>query len=431
MKEIKVEFKTLTPLWTGDAWGECGKIKLTGLIGSLRWWFEALVRGMGYKACDSTSYNKCDVKLKNPEDILEIGKKICQVCFLFGTTGWKSKVSFEIEEDNLSKPYEGQIIFKISDGRGWYFPSGLMGEATLRVRIDEFIFEDGTKLTEIIPSVLKILLYLIQEYGMFGAKTSIGYGVVKFTVDGSELSVTEDEWANFTKFLGYFKQEENHNLPNLKDMFFVKFSVTDSIEGIINSMKSFMTAQNGIIEGAVEKWKDKKWVISSPIVRYCLRCVFRGKCSQKVCQLNRGCSRNYWWNFFGKNNSRNKINRNYKKDLTIDILNLQNCDEAKVIRHFLMGSINEKEFSAVQVSHVYNNNDNLEFRIWGWLPNIEPIEGKVNDILGLLAEIFKNPTWNKLGGDIQKNICWNDTERELRLIEKSKNIKTLIIGEIK
>ncbi|GAB6161042.1 hypothetical protein JCM12298_02010 [Desulfothermus naphthae] len=53
-KSIKVTFKTLTPLWTGDAWGESNELKLTGIIGSLRWWFEALVRGMGYKASDST-----------------------------------------------------------------------------------------------------------------------------------------------------------------------------------------------------------------------------------------------------------------------------------------------------------------------------------------------------------------------------------------
>ena len=70
MKTIKVTFNTLTPLWTGDAWGECRELKLTGIIGSLRWQFEALVRGMEYKACDSTSENKCKVEVKNVNDIL-------------------------------------------------------------------------------------------------------------------------------------------------------------------------------------------------------------------------------------------------------------------------------------------------------------------------------------------------------------------------
>lgn len=36
MKEIKVTFNTLTPLWTGDTLGKCDELKLTGIIGSLR-----------------------------------------------------------------------------------------------------------------------------------------------------------------------------------------------------------------------------------------------------------------------------------------------------------------------------------------------------------------------------------------------------------
>ena len=102
MKEVKVTFQTLTPLWTGDAWRCPDDLKLTGIVGSLRWWFEALVRGMGYKACDSTGDNSCKVEVKNPEDALEIHKEICPVCYLFGTTGWKSRFSVGIEENNLN-----------------------------------------------------------------------------------------------------------------------------------------------------------------------------------------------------------------------------------------------------------------------------------------------------------------------------------------
>jgi len=89
--QLKVELRTLTPLWTGDAYRECNELKLTGIVGSLRWWFEALVRGMGYKACDSSGDNKCKLEIKNPDDILKIYEKICPACFLFGTTGWKSR----------------------------------------------------------------------------------------------------------------------------------------------------------------------------------------------------------------------------------------------------------------------------------------------------------------------------------------------------
>ena len=366
---FKVKIKTLTPIWTGDAWRESNELKLTGIIGSLRWWFEALVRGMGYKACDVQS-NPCSVEIGEPDDILNIHKKICPACFLFGTTGWRSRISIKIEKDNLSKPYEGKIVFKIGNGRGWHYESGLMGEATLKAKIDEFIFKDGTKLTEIVSAVLKILLYLIQEYGMLGAKTSTGYGVVKFKVDDNDISVSGNDWDNFNTYLRLFDDKFKGNinyLPNLKDMFFVKFRVNDSIANLINNMRSLMTAQNGIIEGAIEKWKDKNWVISSPVVRKEIRKSIKNK--------------------FNNNNN---------------------------LRHFLMGKVkgNNSTFSAIQVSHVYNNNG-LEFRIWGWLPDIYPIKGKVSDILNLLKGIFNNPTWNKLNGNIQNNICWDGSTLEL------------------
>ncbi len=35
-------FKTITPIYTGDAWQECREIKPASIIGSLRFWFEVL-----------------------------------------------------------------------------------------------------------------------------------------------------------------------------------------------------------------------------------------------------------------------------------------------------------------------------------------------------------------------------------------------------
>jgi len=79
MAEIKVTFNTITPLWTGDAWGKCNELKLTRLIGSIRWWFEALVRGMEYKASDSTG-DKCEIEIKKScltSDEIGIFLKVC------------------------------------------------------------------------------------------------------------------------------------------------------------------------------------------------------------------------------------------------------------------------------------------------------------------------------------------------------------------
>ncbi len=411
-KQIKVTLKTLTPLWTGDAWGRCEELKLTGIIGSLRWWFEALVRGMGYKACDSTG-DRCQVEIKNPEDVLKIHKKICPVCYLFGTTGWKSRFAVSVlkNESVLSKPYNERIVVNINGGKSWYYESGLMGDATLKVQYDDKMITGELKefhgtekiltMKDVFPSILRILLYLISEYGMLGAKTSMGYGVVKFKIDNNDISVTEDDWKNFENYLKLSNKFEGdiNRLPNLKDFFFVKFNVTDSIDNVINNVKGFFRYQDGVIEtDIINKWKEKNWCLTSPVVRKPIRKEIKKK-------------------FKGNN----------------------------ALRHFLMGNIQkikalkEKDptrFSAIQVSHIYKKNNNLEFRIYGWLPDIKPINGNVDDIIKLLQKIFEEVPWkekerkenrritktNYFPSQIQSSICWNSSNN-LSLVND--NIKDL------
>lgn len=49
MEAKEWRIKALTDIWTGDARGKGGRLIPTGLMGSLRWWFEVLVRGLGGK----------------------------------------------------------------------------------------------------------------------------------------------------------------------------------------------------------------------------------------------------------------------------------------------------------------------------------------------------------------------------------------------
>jgi len=87
MDTFTVKIKPLTPLWTGDANRKYTVLRETGILGSLRWWYEAVVRGLGGTACDPTN-TKCD------------GEKHCDVCELFGCTGWGRKFRLEVEELN-------------------------------------------------------------------------------------------------------------------------------------------------------------------------------------------------------------------------------------------------------------------------------------------------------------------------------------------
>ena len=42
-REIAVTFRTVTPVWTGNAWQQMTEIRPSSLIGSLRFWFETIM----------------------------------------------------------------------------------------------------------------------------------------------------------------------------------------------------------------------------------------------------------------------------------------------------------------------------------------------------------------------------------------------------
>lgn len=44
---MQIKIQTLTPLWTGGVDGKMDRIHETGIIGSMRWWYEAIVRDWG------------------------------------------------------------------------------------------------------------------------------------------------------------------------------------------------------------------------------------------------------------------------------------------------------------------------------------------------------------------------------------------------
>jgi CRISPR-associated protein Cmr1 len=87
-KEVLMEIvlKTLTPLWTGGTDQTTDRLHETGLLGSLRWWYEALVRGLGGYACDPTSEDRCPDK----------DGRHCVACELFGCTGWARKFRLRV-----------------------------------------------------------------------------------------------------------------------------------------------------------------------------------------------------------------------------------------------------------------------------------------------------------------------------------------------
>jgi CRISPR-associated protein Cmr1 len=134
----KIILKTLTPLWTGGVDGTCDCLHETGLIGSLRWWYEALVRGLGGYACDPTSEDRCPDK----------DGRHCVACELFGCTGWARKFRLR----TLTPPEVKQGVI----AAGQSFEIAII--PLRNVTDEEWCLLDAT-------------FRLISEYGAIGGKT--------------------------------------------------------------------------------------------------------------------------------------------------------------------------------------------------------------------------------------------------------------------
>lgn len=144
--EQTYQFKALTDLWTGDLNEKSGRLIPTGLLGSIRWWFEVLVRGLGGSACDP-SYTKCE------------GRNHCVVCELFGCTGWARKFRFEVLDGNGDTKTDQITKDDTKTDQITKDPTFSFRFTSLRpIRIEEWVLLDAT-------------LRLIAGYGAIGGKT--------------------------------------------------------------------------------------------------------------------------------------------------------------------------------------------------------------------------------------------------------------------
>ncbi len=177
---MEVKLRTLTPLWTGDADRKGETLRETGIIGSLRWWYEALVRGLGGYACDPTDEkSRCTLDQKKFRKKIEEGQSIqdtldelgiCPVCQLFGCTGWgrKFKIKIRVSEENIVK------------GKG---PNAGIKKNTL-ISINIALFSEPSSMCK---WLFAKTLWIIENYGAIGGRTTwkpngswgTSYGIIK------------------------------------------------------------------------------------------------------------------------------------------------------------------------------------------------------------------------------------------------------------
>lgn len=205
MADLVVRIRSLTPLWTGGVGGTMDRLHETGILGSLRWWYEAIVRGLGNEACDSTSNDKCryEENRGSPE------RQLCHACYVFGTTGWKRRFSLEIVEDQTRPIWTSSSFLNVCPSgrkRGWYLPPGRMGEFTLKLRGEDPALQQ-----------MASLLLFLEHWGHLGAKPQLGYGIFEI-MNRQELL----KWARGHRWnAGSGAPDER--LPNLRRFGFFRY----------------------------------------------------------------------------------------------------------------------------------------------------------------------------------------------------------------
>ncbi len=104
MESCEFKLKTLTPVRTGDIAQNCREIKPQGIRGSLRSRYEDMVKFLGSESCNPTGGNACNLEKMKKTD------KLCEVCKLFGCTGYASRFRLELYGGNPTKKGRTECI---------------------------------------------------------------------------------------------------------------------------------------------------------------------------------------------------------------------------------------------------------------------------------------------------------------------------------
>lgn len=192
MNEYNLIVRTLTPLWTGDVDRDSPTLRETGLVGSLRWWYEGLHRGLGNDICEPVEGQGCQY------DAEKGTQSVCPACQLFGCTGWARRFRLSASD---AKPLPlffvsnsrmvnltGNWLIRVFDGRK-DTRTDPQGRRQPTFSFDNLsLWSEGLTLS-FIPlhadtarndsALLAYVLHLLCTYGGLGAKTQNGFGQVK------------------------------------------------------------------------------------------------------------------------------------------------------------------------------------------------------------------------------------------------------------
>jgi len=321
-KVLELPLSCKTPIWTGglDKGRGPEMIKETGLLGSLRWWTEAVLRCMGYYVCEPTSTSQ-DNGGRCPRELNKC-PHYCAGCAIFGATGRKRSFRLEVDYPKQQQGINVEYLRIKPEGRthGWYLYPAVTSDFTLKIMPLRSCFD---------PVLLLLPFSIAAGWGAIGGKMRLGYGVVEIKENfGREVTIEHFQRAIRELFEATGHWIENHpnraGLPNLKNMFFARIQFTADKGSLL---------KNEDLPRETDAWLNKFSLSSlplTPLVKNWLRF---------------GDGRQLW-------------------------LPPEPCNE-KAIEKWLFGFIagENRQAGKINVSWVYPlGKDEWELRLWGWLP---------------------------------------------------------------
>ena len=359
---MKIGLKTLTPLWTGDVSGKSSFAKETGIIGSLRWWYEALIRGLGGYACDPTGDDGCSLKYdKGKGDQLDQKlKSLCNACHLFGATGWGSLFRIDMSGWSTNKV---EVLTQFGPKGNQVDVSWWLGK-TLGKPLNAITL-NGTSSTNIVPlrgdneteieNIILFLIALISKAGAIGSKAQNGFGVYEITGLENFKERTRKGYSlikgslkrNLTAEQGRLQLQVHY--PNFKNFFVLDVTIDN------HDNKSYVS-------------QLKRKPLSGFAIRYYLRKRFKDEKKDGLPVHN----------FSDLDGLRSSLNQDYFFKEYRDHFHGRELNKMLpqriVARHLFGSDLSNKDAtkgkwgSKIYVSNTFVRDENVHFRVWGEIP---------------------------------------------------------------
>jgi CRISPR-associated protein Cmr1 len=195
---MEINLRTLTPMWTGGVDGQSNRLQETGVIGSLRWWYEIIVRGMGGYVGDPTANNpdrRCRFDAEAYQKALRQGasreeavpeglKGLGAVEYLFGATGWARLFGLRaLNAPRVPLHFRSALPVNKNWLRRLFGYEGADGDYTIEGRQaihGDLAFQTTFRRYDVdyVQSQLALLFRFVERYGSLGAKPQHGFGQV-------------------------------------------------------------------------------------------------------------------------------------------------------------------------------------------------------------------------------------------------------------